>query len=78
MADRIINNPHLEVISDHAGPHYDILQNMLIQNGMTAEQAVQMLNNLWTLNHQDLIQRWDQQELEDTHAAEQLQQEEEQ
>jgi len=82
MADRVINNPHLEVMPDHAGPHYEILQNALTLNGMNVEQAVQALNESWMLNHHDLTQRWDQQELEDANAAEglqrQIQQEEEQ
>ena len=42
MADRIMHNPHLEVMPDHsAGPHYDALQEALVQNGMLAEQPGQ-------------------------------------
>ena len=44
MDDRILHDPHLELIPDHAGPHYDILRNALTQNGMTVDQAVQALN----------------------------------
>ncbi|KAF8809688.1 hypothetical protein BYT27DRAFT_7209973 [Phlegmacium glaucopus] len=62
MDERIILNPHLEVMPDHAGPHYDVLQNALVQNGMTIEQAIQTINDSWTLNHNKRVQRWDQQE----------------
>ena len=68
MDDRILHNPHLEVIPDHAGPHYDILQNTLIQTGMTPEQAVEVLNNSWTQNHGARIQAWDQQVANDKAA----------
>ncbi|KAF8798576.1 hypothetical protein BYT27DRAFT_7228338 [Phlegmacium glaucopus] len=80
MDERIINNPHLEVRPDHAGPHYNVLRNILTQNGMTLEQAIQALNESWTQNHDERVQRWDQQVIDDANAAEealgQLQQEE--
>ncbi|KAF8802694.1 hypothetical protein BYT27DRAFT_7111840 [Phlegmacium glaucopus] len=63
MDDRLIHNPHLEAMPDHAGPHYNVLRDALTQNGMTLEQAVQALNNSWTMNHNARIQVWDQQEL---------------
>ncbi|KAF8811381.1 hypothetical protein BYT27DRAFT_7253080 [Phlegmacium glaucopus] len=69
MDERIINDPHLEVRPDHAGPHYNVLRNMLTQNGMTAEQAVQALDNSWTQNHNERVQRWDQQVIDDANAA---------
>ncbi|KAF8814327.1 hypothetical protein BYT27DRAFT_7082527 [Phlegmacium glaucopus] len=62
MDEQIILNPHLEVMPDHAGPHYDVLRNALVQNGMTIKQAIQTINNSWTLNHNERVQRWDQQE----------------
>lgn len=68
MDDRIIHNPHLELIPDHAGPHYGVLREALTQNGMTAEQAVLALNNSWTLNHEARIQAWDQQVADDEAA----------
>lgn len=61
MDVRIIHDPHLEVVPDHAGQHYDILRNTLTQNGMTAEQAVQALDDSWNLNHDARVQAWDQQ-----------------
>ncbi|KAF8799166.1 hypothetical protein BYT27DRAFT_7121252, partial [Phlegmacium glaucopus] len=67
--ERIIHNPHLKVRPDHAGPHYNILQDMLTQNGMTVEQAVQVLNNSWTQNHDEQVQRWDQQVIDDANAV---------
>ncbi|KAF8802916.1 hypothetical protein BYT27DRAFT_7226233 [Phlegmacium glaucopus] len=73
MDQRIIHNPHLEVMPDHAGPHYDALQNVLIQNGMNIKQAVQALNNSWTQNHNERSQRWDQQEIDDANAVEEIQ-----
>ena len=68
MDDRIIHNPHLEAIPDHAGPHYDVLRNILIQTGMTPVQVVEALNNSWTQNHSTRIQAWDQQEANDQAA----------
>ena len=59
MAERINVNPHLEVIPVHAGPHYGIIRAMLTQNGLTEEQAVQALNDLWLQAHNEQIQRWE-------------------
>jgi hypothetical protein len=70
MDDRIIHNPHLEVMPDHAGPHYVVLRNTLTQNGMTAEQAAQALDNSWTQNHMARVQAWEQQVAEDAAAEE--------
>ena len=39
MAERIIQNPHLEVMPDHTGPHYAALRVTLLQTGMTKEEA---------------------------------------
>lgn len=69
MDDRIINNPHLEVMPNHAGPHYEALQNALTQNEMTPEQAIQALNNSWAQNHAARVEAWEQQVEEDTAAA---------
>ena len=68
MDDRIIHNPHLEIIPDHAGPHYDVLRAALAQNGTTPEQAIQALNDSWTQNHAARVQAWDQQVEEDVAA----------
>ena len=76
MDDRIINDPHLEIMPDHAGPHYEALRNALTQNEITAEQAVQALNNSWTLNHEARVLAWDQQVAADAAAA--LEQQEQQ
>ena len=59
MDNRIIHEPHLEAVPDHAGPHYVVLRNALMQNGMSAEEAVQALNDSWTQNHHTRIQAWD-------------------
>ena len=69
MDGEIIHNPHLEVIPDHAGPHYDVLRNLLMQNGMTPEEAVQALNNSWTQSHAARVQAWDQQVENEAAAA---------
>jgi hypothetical protein len=69
MADRILHDPHLEVMPDHAGPHYDVLRNALVQNGSTPEQAVQALNDSWTQNHDARALAWDQQVADDAQAA---------
>ena len=68
MDDRIIHDPHLEVMPEHAGPHYDVLRNALTQNGMDLEQAIQALNNSWTLNHDARVQAWDLQVANDITA----------
>ncbi|KAF8810965.1 hypothetical protein BYT27DRAFT_7253102 [Phlegmacium glaucopus] len=73
MDERLTHNPHLEVMPDHAGPHYNALRDVLTQNGMTIEQAVQALNDSWTQNHEERVQRWNQQEANDVNAAEELQ-----
>jgi hypothetical protein len=77
--DVILHDPHLEVVPDHAGPHYDVLRNTLTQNGMTAEQAVQALDHSWNLNHNARIQAWDLQAAQDAAALEEqrLQQQQE-
>lgn len=69
MDDRIINNPHLEVMPNHAGPHYEALRNALTQNEMTPEQAIQALNNSWAQNHAARVEAWEQQVEEDAAAA---------
>ena len=69
MDDRILHNPHLEIIPDHAGPHYDGLRGILVQNGLTAEQALQALNASWTQNHAARALAWDQQVANDEALA---------
>ena len=69
MDDRIVHDPHLEVIPNHAGPHYDALRNALTQNGLTLEQAILALDNSWTQNHEARIQAWNQQVEDDAAAA---------
>ena len=69
MDNRIIHDPHLELIPDHAGPHYNALREALVQNGMTPEQAIQALDDSWTQNHAARIQAWDQQVENDAAAA---------
>ena len=78
MDDRILHDPHLEVMPDHAGQHYDALRDVLTQNGMSAEEAAQALDNSWTLNHNARIEAWDQQVLADAAAALALEQQQQQ
>ncbi|KAF8797793.1 hypothetical protein BYT27DRAFT_7124586 [Phlegmacium glaucopus] len=73
MDERIIHDPHLEVMPDHAGPHYNVLRNALIQNGMNAEQAIQALDVSWVQNHDERVQRWDQQVINDANAVQEAQ-----
>lgn len=73
MADRIIHDPHLEVMPDHTGPYYEIPRNALVQNGMPLEQAIQVLDNSWALNHDARILAWDQQVADDVAVAQQNQ-----
>jgi hypothetical protein len=65
-----MHNPHLEVMPNHAGPHYVVLRNALAQNGMTVEQAVQALNDSWAQNHEARVQTWEQQVANDAAAEE--------
>ena len=60
MDNRIVHDPHLEVIPDHAAPTYGILRNT-VENQMTIEQALQALDNSWTMGHDTRIQAWDHQ-----------------
>ncbi|KAF8805469.1 hypothetical protein BYT27DRAFT_7104489 [Phlegmacium glaucopus] len=69
MDERIIHDPHLEVMPDHAGPHYNVLRNALIQNGINAEQAIQALDVSWAQNHDEWVQRWDQKVINDANAV---------
>lgn len=72
-AERITQNPHLEALPDHAGPHYDAIRALLVNTGITDEQAVQTLNTSWTRSHEERIQAWDQQVIEDAAAQEEEQ-----
>ena len=78
MDDRIIHDPNLELIPDHAGPHYGVLRDALVHNGITLEQAVQALNVSWAQNHAARIQAWDQQVENDVAAAAALAQQQQQ
>ncbi|KAF8164712.1 hypothetical protein B0H34DRAFT_761440 [Crassisporium funariophilum] len=65
-AERLTNNPHLETLPDHSGPHYDVIRTLMTNTGMSEEEAVESLNTSWTRVHEERIQAWDQQVLEDT------------
>ena len=64
-------DPHLEEMPDHAGPFYQAIRDVLIQNIMPAEQAIQALDNAWNLNHDAHILAWDQRVADDAAAAQQ-------
>ena len=64
-AERINQDPHLEVVPDHAGPHYDAIRTILINSGITNEQAIETLNASWTLSHEEHMQAWNLQVIED-------------
>ena len=66
-----MHDPHLEVMPDHAGPHYQALRDALVQNGMPEDQALQALDNSWTLNHDARVVAWDQQVADDAAAVQQ-------
>ena len=63
--ERIKQNPHLEVIPSHTGPHYNDIQTILVNTSNTDEQAVETLNASWTHSHKECIWIWDQQVTED-------------
>ena len=67
---RITHNPHLDLLPDHAGPHYDDIRNLLVGTGMTVEQAIQSLDTSWTRSLEVRIQAWDQQVIDDTREQE--------
>ena len=77
MPERILQDPHLKVMPDHSSPHHAILQAALTQNGMSEEEAMQMINNSWTQAHNKHILLWDQQVANNAEILK-LQQEEEQ
>lgn len=64
-AESITQNPHLEIIPDHAGPHYDAIRTIPINTGITNEQAIKTLNASWMLSHEECIQAWNLQTIED-------------
>ena len=64
-AERITQNPHLEINPDHAGPHYDTIRTILINTGITNDQAIEILNASWTLSHEECVQAWNLQVIED-------------
>jgi hypothetical protein len=55
MADEIIQDPHLEVLPNHVGPHYNNICQLLINTGLTLEQAIQSLDDSWTHNCEERI-----------------------
>jgi len=69
MADRIPQDPRLEVLPNHAGPHYNAIRQIIQNSGATLEQAIQSLNESWTRTRDERIQAWDQQVLDDNAAA---------
>src|SRR5277367_6542791 len=71
MDNRIMHNPHLEAIPDHTGPHYQVLRDALVQNGMPMDQAIQVLDNSWTIDRDARILAWDQQVADDAKVAQQ-------
>ena len=81
MAGRIPQDPWLEVLPNHASPHYNDIWQLLLNTSLTLEQAIQSLNDSWTQSWEVQIQAWGQQVLNDNNAAEEAQhllQEEEQ
>lgn len=66
-------DPHLEQMPDHAGPFYQAVRDVLVLSGMPLEQAIQALNNSWTLNHDARILAWDQQAAVNAEVAQQQQ-----
>jgi actin-related protein len=76
-AETITQNPHLDVIPDHAGPHYDDIRTILVNTGITNEQAIKTLNVSWTRSHEERIQAWDQQVIKDEAALKEERQEQE-
>jgi hypothetical protein len=73
MADRIPRDPRLEVLPNHAGPHYNDIRRLLIGTGLTLEQAIQALNDSWTQSREERTQAWDQQVVMENNAAEEAQ-----
>ena len=68
--ERINKNPHLEVIPDFAGLHYEQIRAFLVNNGQTEEEALQSLTTPWTNGHQERIQVWDQQVIDEARDQE--------
>jgi hypothetical protein len=73
MADRIPQDPCLEILPNHAGLHYNDICQLLINTGLALEQAIQSLDDSWTHSCDEQIQAWDQQVLDNNIAAEEAQ-----
>jgi DNA-binding GntR family transcriptional regulator len=73
MAERIPQYPRLEVLPNHANPHYNSIRQLLLNTSLTLEQAIQSLDDSWTQAHGIQIQAWDQQVLNDNAAAKEAQ-----
>lgn len=69
-AERLVQNPHLETLPNHTAPHYNEIRAVLVTTGITDEQAVHTLDTSWTRSHDERIQIWDQQVLDDAAAQE--------
>ncbi|KAF8806011.1 hypothetical protein BYT27DRAFT_7224418 [Phlegmacium glaucopus] len=70
MADKILQNLHLETLPNHSNPHYNALRALLITTGISEAEAVLSLNQTWTSAHDNRIAAWDQQVRDDVLAQE--------
>ncbi|KAF8809340.1 hypothetical protein BYT27DRAFT_7094779, partial [Phlegmacium glaucopus] len=70
MADRIAQDPHLEILPNHSNPHYNALRALLVTTGLSEAEAILSLNQTWTNAHGDRIAVWDQQVQDDALAQE--------
>ncbi|KAF8172744.1 hypothetical protein BJ912DRAFT_886588 [Pholiota molesta] len=70
MADRLDHDPNLDACPDFASNHYEAMRALMRNNGSTNEQAIEALTQAWTLQNEELRERWAQQVEQDQQEAE--------
>jgi hypothetical protein len=70
---RIETDPGLEILPDHTSPDYLALRTVLIDTGLTVDEAVERLNTTWTQGHNTRVGAWNHQVEEDAQAEEERQ-----
>jgi len=52
MVERVNQNPHLEVLPDHAAAHYGAIRDLMVNAGLPAAEVVLSLDNSWARGHE--------------------------
>ncbi|KAF8172734.1 hypothetical protein BJ912DRAFT_1079837 [Pholiota molesta] len=70
MADRLEHDPNLDACPDFSSNHYEAMRALMRNNELTNEQAIEALTQAWTLQNQELRERWAHQVEQDQQEAE--------